>query len=77
MSTTLASVAFVAAWLLTPAVLVALVARGVARGRGKRRGQPPGVISGRGWRAFWLAVVIVVALELILFGACVAMLSGI
>jgi hypothetical protein len=57
-----------------PAAMVGLIGLGVARGRAKRNGRPPEEVTRRGLRAFWLTLAITFAIELITFGACVALL---
>ena len=62
--------------LAVPASLAGLIGRAVARSRSRRIDQPPEVTAARGKRAFWLTFVIGFALELLVFGACVALLAN-
>jgi hypothetical protein len=60
--------------LAIPGAFVGFIALGVARARARRNGLAPELITKRGQRAFFLSIVIVFAVELIAFGACVAVL---
>ena len=62
--------------LAVPGVLLGLITRAVARLRSRRDDDPPEVTARRGRRVFWRTFMIVFALELIVFGLCVALLAN-
>ena len=59
-----------------PAAVVAAVASAVARWRGNRRGLDSTDVWKRVKRTFWVAFVIVVGLEILAFGLCIAALNN-
>ena len=63
--------------ILGPALVVAGIASAFARWRGKRRGESLEEIGKRIRKAFWVAFLIVVGLDVLSFGLCIAALQGI